>query len=216
LIPFGVANILRKGDDITLIATSGLDLSRLLAAGARQPYHVRDLETLRALPAATGVSAPQTAQAWRNLTARVRGDGFAGFCDWMRAETGASPDATSVIAGMAAAALRQGASDKPLIVAAEAFDRKRLFADPDRLGLGSAKPTESSQAPALVLRDLRGTGIAALRMGAEAVPVLSVMRDGPDLLVTLECAPGQLKPEAAIELISQFAGRLAEPLRHLL
>ena len=106
-----------------------------------------DLETLRALPAALAVPAPQTAQASRHLTARVRGDGFAAFCEWMRAETGASPDATSVMAGMAAAALRQGASDEPLIVAAEAFGRKRLYADPDRLGLGRAKAAEPSQAP---------------------------------------------------------------------
>ncbi len=199
-----------------LAAEQGLDLSRLVAAGAPQPYHVSDLATLRALPAAHAVSAPETTQSSRHLLARVRGDGFADFCEWMRAETGASPDATSVMAGLAAAALRQGASDKPLIVAAEAFERRRLYADPDRLGLARAKPAEPSQAPVLILRDLRGTGVTALRMGADAAPVLSVTRDGPDLLVTLECAPGQLTPEAALALISGFAGQLAEPLRHLL
>jgi pyruvate/2-oxoglutarate dehydrogenase complex dihydrolipoamide acyltransferase (E2) component len=199
-----------------LAAEQGLDLSRLVAAGAPQPFHVSDLETLRALPAALAVSAPQTAQASRHLTARVRGDAFQGFCEWMRAETGASPDATSVMAGMAAAALRRGASHEPLIVAAEAFGQRRLYADPDRLGLGRAKTAEPGQAPALILRDLRGTGVAALRMGAEAAPALSVTRDGPDMLVTLECAPGQLQPEAAVDLISEFAGQLAEPLRHLL
>ncbi len=199
-----------------LAAEQGLDLSRLVAAGAPQPYHVSDLETLRALPGALAAPAPQTAQASRHLTARVRGEGFVAFLEWMRAETGASPDATSVMAGMAAAALRQGAPDGSLIVAAEAFGRKRLYADPDRLGLGRAKAAEPSQAPALILRDLRATGITALRMGVEAAPVLSVIRDGPDMLVTLECAPGHLKPEAAVDLISGFAGQLAEPLRHLL
>ena len=181
-----------------------------------RPYHVRDLETLRALRAATAVHAPPTKQAPRRLTARVPGDGFTGFCEWVRTETGASADATSVMAGMAGAALRQSAPDKPLIVAAEAFGQRRLYADPDRVGLGGAKPAKSSEAPALILRDLRATALAALRMGAEAAPVLSVMRDGPDLLVTLECAPEQLQAEAAVALISEFAGQLAEPLRHLL
>jgi pyruvate/2-oxoglutarate dehydrogenase complex dihydrolipoamide acyltransferase (E2) component len=199
-----------------LAAEQGLDLSRLVAAGIPQPYHASDLDTLRALPAPLAVSAPEPTHASRHLTARVRSDGFVGFCEWMRAETGASPDATSVMASMAAAALRQGASDKPMIVAAEAFGRKRLYIDPDRLGLGRAKSTEPTESPTLILRDLRGTAVTAIRMGGEAAPVLSVTRDGPDMLITLECAPGQLTPEAAVELISGFAGQLSEPLRHLL
>lgn len=199
-----------------LAAEQGLDLGRLVAAGAPQPYHVSDLKALRALPPAHAVSAPETMPASRHLTARVGGDGFTGFLEWMRAEVGASPDATSVMAGMATAALRQGASDKPLIIAVEAFGRKRLFADADRFGLGLAKTAEPSEAPALILRDLRGTAISALRLGAEAAPALSVSCDGLDMIITLECAPGQLPPEAAVELISGFAGRLAEPLRHLL
>jgi len=120
-----------------------------------------------------------------------------------------------VMAGMAAAALRQGGSDKPMIVAAEAFGQKRLYIDPDRLGLGRAKSAETGQAT-LILRDLRATAVTAIGMGGEAAPVLSVTRDGPDMLITLECAPGQLTPEAALALISGFAGQLSEPLRHLL
>ena len=199
-----------------LAAEQGLDLSRLVAAGIPQPYHVSDLDTLAALPAPRAVAAPGPSHASRHLTARVRGDDFAGFCEWMRAEIGASPDATSVMAGMAAAALRQGASDKPMIVAAEAFGARRLYIDPDRLGLGRAKSAGTAGDAALILRDLRGTAVTAIRMGGEAAPVLSVTSDGPDMLITLECAPGQLTPEAALELISGFAGQLSEPLRHLL
>jgi pyruvate/2-oxoglutarate dehydrogenase complex dihydrolipoamide acyltransferase (E2) component len=199
-----------------LAAEQGLDLSRLVAAGIPQPYHARHLDTLLALPAPLAVSAPEPPHASRHLTARVRSDGFVGFCEWMRAETGASPDATSVMASMAAASLRQGASDKPIIVATEVFGQKRLYVDPDRLGPGRAKSTEPDESPTLILRDLRGTAVTAIRMGGEAAPVLSVTRDGPDMLITLECAPGQLTPEAAVELISGFAGQLSEPLRHLL
>ena len=199
-----------------LAAEQGLDLSRLVAAGIPQPYHVSDLDTLRALPAPLAALAPEPPHASHHLTARVRGDRFVGFCEWMHAETGASPDPTSVMAGMAAAALRQGSSDKPMIVAAEAVGRKRLYLDPDRLGLGRAKSAETGEAPTLILRDLRATAVTAIRMGGEAAPVLSVTRDGPDMLITLECAPGQLTPGAALELISGFAGQLSEPLCHLL
>lgn len=199
-----------------LAAEQGLDLSRLVVAGIPQPYHARHLETLRALPAPLALSAPESPHASRHLTARVRSDGFAGFCEWMRTETGASPDATSVMAGMAAAALRQVSSGKPMIVSAEAFGRKRLYIDPDRPGLGRAKSAEPDGSPTLILRDLRGTAVTAIGMGGEAAPVLSVTRNGPDMMITLECAPGQLTPEAALELISGFAGQLSEPLRHLL
>ena len=200
-----------------LAAEQGLDLSGLVAAGIPQPYHVSDLDTLAALPAPLAVAAPDPWYASRHLTARVRGDDFAGFCEWMRAEIGASPDATSVMAGMAAAALRQGASDKPMIVAAEAFGARRLYIDPDRLGLGRAKSVaETEEAATMILRDMRGTAVTAIRMGGEAAPVLSVMGDGLEMLITLECAPSQLTPEAAVELICGFAGRLSEPLRHLL
>lgn len=199
-----------------LAAEQGLDLSRLVAAGIPQPYHASDLETLRALPAPLAASAPEPPHASRQLTARVRGDGFVGFCEWMGIETGASPDQASVMAGMAAAAMRQGALDMPVIVAAEAFGAKRLYVDPDRPGLGRAKSAETGETATLILRDLRATAVTAIRMGGEAAPVLSVTRDGPDMLITLECARGQLTPEAALELISGFAGQLSEPLRHLL
>jgi pyruvate/2-oxoglutarate dehydrogenase complex dihydrolipoamide acyltransferase (E2) component len=196
-----------------LAAEQGLDLSRLVAAGVPQPYHVSDLDTLRALPAAV---APDSAPASRHLTARVRGDGFVAFCEWMRVEAGAYPEPASVMASMAAATLRQGAPEKSLIVVAEAFGQKRIYIDPDRLGLGRGNSVETGESATLILRDLRGTAVSAIRMGGEAAPVLSITCDGPDMLITLECAPGQLPPETALTLISGFAGQLSEPLRHLL
>ena len=49
-------------------------------------------------------------------------------------------------------------------------------------------------------------------IGAEAGHVVM----GDTLTITLECAPGQLSAPQALSLIGGFAGRLAEPLRHLL
>jgi hypothetical protein len=121
------------------------------------------------------------------------------------------------MAGMAAAALRQGVSfDKPIVVAAEAFDSRRVYVDPDQHGLGRANSAETGGGATLILRDLRSAKVTAIELGGEAAPVLSVMRDDSGMLITLECTTGQLTAEAALGLISGFAGQLSEPLRYLL
>jgi hypothetical protein len=150
------------------------------------------------------------------LTTTLAKDGLAEFCAWRRAETGAPTEEIAVMAGMAAAAFRPSAANAELVVAAYAFGAARSFVNADRSGLGSAKAVDTPANPALVLRDLRGAAITDLSLGAEAAPTLSVMRRGAETFITLECAAAQLRPEEAIELISEFAGRLAEPLRHLL
>jgi hypothetical protein len=203
-----------------LAAEQGLDLAKLAEAGRPQPYLVQHLAELRALApepaggatfAATAPSAPPL-----RLTATLAKDGLAEFCSWRRAETGAATEEIAVMAGMAAAAFRPSAANAELVVVAYALGAARSFVDADRAGLGSAKPVDTPANPALVLRDLRGAAITDLSLGTEGAPTLSVMRRGVETFITLECAPAQLRPEAAIELISEFAGRLAEPLRHLL
>jgi pyruvate/2-oxoglutarate dehydrogenase complex dihydrolipoamide acyltransferase (E2) component len=203
-----------------LAAEQGLDLAKLAQAGRPQPYLVQHLAELRALApepargatfAATAPSAPPL-----RLTATLAKDGLAEFCAWRRAETGAPTEEIAVMAGMAAAAFRPSAANAELVVAAYAFGAARSFVNADRSGLGSAKAVDTPANPALVLRDLRGAAITDLSLGAEAAPTLSVMRRGAETFITLECAAAQLRPEEAIELISEFAGRLAEPLRHLL
>ena len=74
--------------------------------------------------------------------------------------------------------LRQGASDKSMILAAETFGQKRLYVDPDRFGLGRAKSVETAEPATLILRDLRHTAVTAIRIGGETAPALSVTRDG--------------------------------------
>ena len=203
-----------------LAAEQGLDLAKLAQAGRPQPYLVQHLAELRALApepargatfAATAPSAPPL-----RLTTTLAKDGLAEFCAWRRAETGAPTEEIAVMAGMAAAAFRPSAANAELVVAAYAFGAARSFVNADRSGLGSAKAVDTPANPALVLRDLRGAAITDLSLGAEAAPTLSVMRRGAETFITLECAAAQLRPEEAIELISEFAGRLAEPLRHLL
>ena len=187
-----------------LALEEGLDLNRLAEAGHPQPYHVRDLDTLRSLPD----TAPATAQAEaaaRHLTARAT-DGFTDFAAWASESAGLT-DPAALLAGMAAASLGRDA-----VVAVEQFGQTRSYAAAAILG----DITESEDAPALRLRDMRGSALRGVRMGAEEIPALTLTDCDGGLAITLECGAAQLSPDAALALISSFAGRIEQPLRHLL
>ncbi|MFO7919528.1 MAG: biotin/lipoyl-containing protein, partial [Nioella sp.] len=203
----GNGRILASPKARRLALEQGLDLARLVEAGHQQPFHVRDLETLRALPSATPAAEGTTA-ATRMLTAEIGTDGLAAFADWA-AEARGLTDADALLAGLAGASL-----SPPCIVAVERFGHARHFAVPAGRALSAVNETED--APDLILRDLRGTAIRGLAMGAEASPVLTLMTGGTGLSVTLECGPSQLDAQTAITLLSDFAGRVEQPLRHLL
>ena len=89
-----------------------------------------------------------------------------------------------------------------------------VFAPQPGQPMGALAPADA--APALVLRDLRGTPLVSVAMGAEDVPVLTLTGDGAGLAITLECAADQFDAPAAIRLLTEFAGRVEQPLRHLL
>lgn len=200
-----------------LAREQGLDLTLLVAAGHAQPFHVKDLAVLKALPAPTAAHAPAhataahapahaTARAAGRLTADVGADGFADFAAWA-AQTAKLTDANALMAGLCAASF--GA---PAIVAVESFGQTRIYAASARLG--AIAPSED--APQIRLRDLRATAIAQVHVGAEGVPTLTLTRNGTGLTITLEYAGDDLGAAEAITLLSNFAGRMEQPLRHLL
>ena len=202
-------------------AEEGLDLARLAAAGHPQPYHVADLDVLRAMPAAPDV-APDAAPAAppRRLTATVR-DGLAAFAAWAAEAEGLAPGA--VLAGLAGASL--GAGER-VTVAVERMGGTEVFTVPPGRALSAVAEAAPETPPALVVRDLRGTPLASVALGAEAAPVLTILAAGtgtgartdagPALSITLECAAGALDAGAAIRCLTDFAGRVEQPLRHLL
>lgn len=195
-----------------LALEQGLDLGRLAEAGYPQPYHAKDIETLKALPADTAPGsaiAPAAAAASMHLTAEIPAEGFSAFAAWAAKEAGLD-DAGALMAALAGNCL----SDTSCVVALDAFGTRRLYAVvPGALG-GTTQAEDA--APDLILRDLRMTRITGLRLGAEEAPVLSLASAGAGLALTLECAPGRMSPDAALSLLSDFAGRLEQPLRHLL
>ncbi|WP_273524863.1 biotin/lipoyl-containing protein [Rhodosalinus sediminis] len=206
-------------------AEEGLDLARLAAAGHPQPYHVADLDVLRAMPAAPD-AAPDAAFAAppRRLTATVT-DGLAAFAAWAAEAEGLAPGA--VLAGLAGASL--GAGER-VTVAVERMGATQAFTVPPGRALSAVAEAAPETPPALVVRDLRGTPLASVALGAEAAPVLTILAAGADtgtdtgartdagpaLSITLECAAGALDAGAAIRCLTDFAGRVEQPLRHLL
>ncbi|GGH33109.1 pyruvate dehydrogenase E2 component (dihydrolipoamide acetyltransferase)/2-oxoglutarate dehydrogenase E2 component (dihydrolipoamide succinyltransferase) [Cribrihabitans marinus] len=190
-----------------LAAEQGLDLRLLAEAGHPQPYHVRDLEALRDL--ATKVPAQAAGQAQR-LTAAISQDGLPEFAEWAAGQHGLS-DRDALLAGLAGASLSAGA---PVVIGIEGVGRIQSYAVPRNRALSRVAQTED--APDLILRDLRGTSLRAVEMGAGDVPVLTLVTEGQGLSITLECSPAQLDAAGAIALLTDFAGRMEQPLRHLL
>lgn len=191
-----------------LALQEGLDLNRLVAAGHPQPYHVRDLDTLRALPDAASDAAPTTAPAGtnaRHLTAQAA-DGFSDFAHWA-SQTAGLPDVSALLAGLAAASM-----GRDMVVDVERFAHSRTYDGTARLG----QTAQTDAAPHLRLRDLRDTHVSSVQIGPEDVPVLTLTQDDAGLSITLECSADQLSPGDALRLVSNFAGRIEHPLRHLL
>ncbi|MCA1774244.1 MAG: pyruvate dehydrogenase [Loktanella sp.] len=192
-----------------LALEQGLDLSRLVAAGVAQPFHVSDIETLAAMPAETQALAGAAAAASLHLTAEIPAEGVTAFMAWA-SDTAGLTDSGAVMAGLAGGCLDKA---RP-VVAVEAFGQRRLFDVPGH-NLTAVTSVEDAT-PDLILRDLRATRITGLHMGGEDAPVLSLTTSGAGLTLTLECAQGQIAPAAALSLLGDFAGRLEQPLRHLL
>jgi len=189
-----------------LAREQGLDLNRLVEAGYSQPFHVSDLDTLRALPdpaATAGTGAPG-----HRLVAETAEDGIPGFVAWA-AEAHGLTEVDAILAGLAAASM-----PAPGPVAVHRQGQSRTYAA--RAGRALASVSETGDAPALILRDLRGSRLRTVEMGGDTVPVLTLTRNGTGVTITLDCAPDRMDANAAIQLLDDFAGRVEHPLRHLL
>jgi len=191
-----------------LAREQGLELERLAEAGHPQPFHVKDLEALKTLPpkAAAGVVAGVT----RRLTANLAEDGFTTFVTWAADEAGFK-DPAALLAGLAGASLQH----LPVAVAVEGLGAGHVYAVSSAL-LGQVSKAEAGTVPDLRVRDLRASRIGCVELGAEECPVMSITRSGSGLELTLECAADQLSARDAMSLLSNFAGRMEQPLRHLL
>lgn len=188
-----------------LALEQGLDLARLVEAGHPQPYRVADLELLRSL----STQAPEAAASARRLTAALDSEGFSEFAAWAQEVAGLG-DAAALLAGFGGASLGRAA-----IVAVETLSAQRLYQVP--LGrLGDVTEIDPDSPPDLCLRDLRLSRITGVELGPEDCPTLTLCAEGAGLVVTLECAIRSLSAREAVTLLSNFAARMEQPVRHLL
>ena len=191
-----------------LALEQGLDLSLLVEAGHPQPFHVRDLDVLKALPQKSAQPTANAAAAMHHLVAKVTGDALPAFATWA-GETHGLTDPDAILAALAGASLPEAAN-----IAVDRYGTSQTYAVPDSRTLSGVTKTED--APDLILRDLRGTTIRSADMGTDTVPVLTITLRRKGLRITLDCAADQLDAQAAIQLLTDFAGRVEQPLRHLL
>ncbi|GLP88857.1 biotin/lipoyl-containing protein [Tritonibacter mobilis] len=188
-----------------LALEQGLDLACLVEAGHPQPYHVADLGLLRSLSTQT----PEAAASARRLTAALAQEGFSEFSAWAQEAAGLG-DAAALLAGFGGASLGRAA-----IVAVETLSAQRLYQVP--LGpLGDVTEADPGSPPDLCLRDLRLSRISCVELGPENCPTLTLCAEGAGLVVTLECAARSLSAREAVTLLSNFAARMEQPVRHLL
>ncbi|MBO9457776.1 biotin/lipoyl-containing protein [Labrenzia sp. R5_0] len=191
-----------------LAQEQGLDLQRLADAGHPQPFHVKDLETLKTLHAETP-AASATAQRFE-LRAEVSGAGFADFVAWAK-DNGGQVDQAALLAGFAAASF----GNFPAKVRVENMWQSQAYSAAS-LWLGQVKPADDDQEVDLLVRDLRASRISTLQLDAGKCPVISILRQGEDLALVLEWTGDRVTTPQAIDLLSNFAGRMEQPLRHLL
>lgn len=198
-----------------LVEEQGLDLALLARDGVPQPYHVSDLETLKQLASRKASAKGGVAQS-RRLTASLSANELDDFLAWLASETGEAVRAETVFAFFAAGSLRPLGGGSDQIIATDAFGIKRHYQNPDLSGLSDIAPTGDSEGAACLVRDLTMSAVTDIQLGAEDIPVLSVTRAQANLTVTLEAPSDALSAEATLSLISRFAERVQNPLRHLL
>ena len=202
-----------------LAREQGLDLARLAEHGVAQPFHVADLETLRALPAAQAGPSAAPVAVPLHISARVPASGCDDFIKWFAEDGDITLEPSLLWLRFAAASLRaaseRGSGQLVLEIAAPGADAAR-YADPDMTRLSEPQQAEADAAADLVLRDLTATPLTAVRLTASAAPVLTIGRANASYSLGLDFMDAQLSEGEAIAFLTDFAGRLQEPLRHIL
>ena len=219
-LPAADGRILASPKARRLAREQGLDLSRLVDQGVAQPFHVADLDTLRALPPRAPAGTAHTpAAVTLNISARVPATGSDEFIRWFAEDGKITLEPAWLWLLFAAAALRmagQRGHDRLFL----GLDRPGLdtvlYADPDVTRLSQPETVEAATSTDLILRDLSGSLLTSVRLTAGEGPVLTIGRDDAAYVVGLDFMPTQLSETEAIQFLTDFAERLQEPLRHIL
>lgn len=166
-------------------AERGLDLSRLVAAGYPQPYHMADLARIGG--ASTGARSLLTARAAANAL------------DALLGKAAPDTDRAALFSAFARGAWRAAMGESELAVTI-------LRLDGSREGGG-----DGSQLSLLDLTSTRLVGFAGEGSGLS----LSLARDGGAFTLTLAFAEAELPFASAVLWLEELAARIEDPVRQL-
>lgn len=189
----------------------GLHLQQLVQAGHAQPFHMSDVDVLEGMVSST--VATFAATALRRLTAQVRAEQFSEIMSLVSAQP-TGREAGAVVAGLAAGAWEQGQQD--IVIAYRQFATTQQFTNPHHIGLGKARADDEGAPAQLLIYDLRNSAITSIENCADGQPTLTLLSQGDFLGLTLECRNDHMSADAALSFLTEFAGRMEQPLRHLL
>jgi pyruvate/2-oxoglutarate dehydrogenase complex dihydrolipoamide acyltransferase (E2) component len=189
----------------------GLDLQQLVQAGHVQPFHMSDVDVLEGMVSST--VATFAATALRRLTAQVRAEQFSEIMSLVSAQP-TGREAGAVVAGLAAGAWEQGQQD--IVIAYRQFATTQQFTNPHHIGLGKARADDEGAPAQLLIHDLRNSAITSIENCADGQPTLTLLSQGDFLALTLECRSDHMSADVALSFLTEFAGRMEQPLRHLL
>lgn len=212
-----------------LIASKmGLDLAGLAEAGHPQPYHVSDIEVLKALPPAGKPQAEQTTQAGDAgtpltmpcfIALEAKTKGVKDFLEWMQTDGNITLETSHVWASYAAACLRNAkpGNGGPLTLAVGQMNgESEFYVDADKQRLSKMVTADEHAAPDLVIKDITGSQFSQMRLGAAEAPVLTIAKVKKHYLLSLEFTAQQMNDDEAIGFMTDFCGRLNDPLKHVL
>ncbi len=186
---------------------AGFDLALLAATGHPQPFHARDFEALKNAneTAHKRSGTASTSEAVTRLSARVSPVELDAFLSWA-ADNIEAASAASVIAAFAGASLGDHSTVR--------IDRRGVsetYAAHTQL----SKTVAAEGEPDVIVHDLRGTLISSAELPPDSAPVISIVSSGNELILTLTSFDSLLAGKDAAVVLDNFAGRIADPLRHL-
>ncbi len=176
----------------------GLDLKRLVNLGHPQPYHVSDVETLRALPqeAAAPAAFAGTSDLGQ-IAAKVKAKAFDAFLERMRTDGEVELQPHQALVSFAAASLREAipVNGELAIDISTIPHPAARYVDPDLQRLSTVEAVAASGDPALIIRDTTGTFITGMRIGTAEAPVLTIARRKRSFVLTLEFSAEQMSAD---------------------
>jgi Biotin-requiring enzyme len=189
-----------------------IDLIALVARGAAQPIHVKDLDSLPGLATRARIGAGLSL-----VTARCDSAAFDRVVDRLGRDRAVTLEPHLLAAGFCAASLRAVTQAESIVVVVEAgLDGRRVaYRDPDLARASRPRLAGGNAIPSLILRDFTQSRITGIAISNDSAPAIAIGKAGGFFELSLAFSEDQLAGNAAIALLSSLADRMENPLDNL-